>query len=100
MHNFPCPRCQTHSITFKDKFRADLWIPIFCSNCGAKLTALPILLALLHGVYVWNVLWLYATYKFDLTVWWYPIVMVEWVVFELLSIWYMPLAVLRAAPRE
>lgn len=100
MHNFPCPRCQAHSITFKDKFRADLWIPIFCSNCGAKLTALPILLGLLHGVYVWNVLWLYATYTFDLSVWWYPIVVVEWVVFELLSIWYMPLAVLRSAPRQ
>lgn len=100
MHNFPCPRCETHCITFKDKFRSGLWIPIFCSNCGAKLTALPILLGLLHGVYVWNVLWLYATYTFDLSVWWYPIVMVEWVVFELLSIWYMPLAVLRSAPRQ
>lgn len=97
MHMFPCPRCEAHSIPLSDKFKTGLWQSITCKNCGAKLIALPILLALVHFMYVWNVVWLISLYYFEMAWFYYLGIMLEWAVIEAMNIWYMPLAAQRAA---
>ncbi len=98
MHIFPCPRCEAHSIPLSDKFKAGLWLSITCKNCSASLIALPILLALVHFMYVWNVVWLISAYYFEMEWFYYLGIMLEWAVLEAMNIWYMPLAAQRAAP--
>lgn len=95
MHHFTCPRCQTQSIPLGDKFKAGLWQAISCKNCGARLIALPILLALVHFMYVWNVVWLISLRYFDMEWYYYVGIMLEWAVIEAMNICYMPLAVQR-----
>lgn len=96
MHMFPCPRCEAHSIPLSDKFKTGLWQSIKCKNCGAQLIALPILLALVHFMYVWNVVWLISLYYFDMEWFYYLGIMLEWAAIEAMNIWYMPLAAQRA----
>lgn len=95
MHMFPCPRCEAHSIPLIDKFKSGLWQSITCKNCGAQLIALPILLALVHFMYVWNVVWLISIYYFDMAWFYYLGIMLEWAMIEAMNIWYMPLAAQR-----
>ena len=96
MHMFPCQRCEAHSIPLIDKFKSGLWVSITCSSCGASLIALPILLALVHFMYVWNVVWLISAYYFEGAWFYYLGILLEWAVLEALNIWYMPLAAQRS----
>ena len=96
MHMFPCPRCAALSIPLDDKFKTGLWQSITCKNCGANLIALPILLALVHFMYVWNVAWLISLYYFEMEWFYYLGIMLEWAAIEAMNIWYMPLAAQRA----
>lgn len=100
MHMFTCPRCKAQSIPLSDKFKSGLWQTISCKSCGAKLIALPILLALLHFTYVWNVAWLCTFYYFDLSGFYYAGLILVWALIEAMNVWYMPLAAIRSSPAQ
>lgn len=95
MKFFTCPKCKEESIPFRDKYFASIWMNIYCSNCGARLCAEPIIMALLYFVYVWLaawfIMWALAEESWVPIAWLIPL----WAAVDFLNVWYMPLMVMR-----
>lgn len=52
---FICPHCQQPTISLKQKFLTGKWMEVFCSQCGGRICAQPVILAVLYFFYVWDV---------------------------------------------
>jgi hypothetical protein len=94
---FTCPNCRENSISIKNKYLAGWWKPITCPNCSRKLSAFPWLLMALDMVYVWNVMWFYGLYHFDLdhSPVYFVYMAVCWVILDVLNVQFMPLSIMK-----
>lgn len=93
---FTCPKCEQATISIKDKYRANLWKLISCSNCGARLTASPWILVAIQILYLWNIAWWIAMYKFDAPhLYYFGLLVLVWLFIDFLGINLVPLAVIR-----
>jgi hypothetical protein len=92
---FTCPRCNEDTVSIKDKYRAGLWLPIHCPKCGAKLTAYPWVLMIVHMLYVWNVVWFFGMYWFTGNAFHFVYMAVVWLVLDIVNVNLVPLAVMR-----
>lgn len=95
---FTCPRCQKDTISWKQKYLTNLWRTINCPQCGTRLTALPLVLLIMHMLYVWNVLWFVALYMFGTPThdpMWFVYMVVVWVVLDVATLNLVPLAAMR-----
>jgi len=92
-----CPCCKKETITLKQKLLANKWIDIYCSECGERFCAQPILLAVMSFILTWNVIYFgYLTIKQEEMI--YPILFMSgWVLIEFFM-FYIPLARLRPKP--
>jgi hypothetical protein len=95
MPMYKCPRCQTMSIPFKDKYRAGMWADIYCSHCKAKLCAYPWLLAGVFVLYAWDVAWFVGVYYYTRNPMNFVYMILVWLIIDALSVSFMPLAVMR-----
>lgn len=100
MPMYQCPRCQTKSIPFKDKYKAGIWGEIYCSNCKAKLCAYPWLLAGIWVLYAWDVAWFSGIFYYTRELMNFVYMILIWLVIDALNVTYMPLAVMRANPNK
>lgn len=95
MSTYQCPRCNEMTISVKEKFLTGLWQNIYCSDCGAKLCAYPIPLAILYFFHIWNVIWFFGMYHFTGNKMHFFYMAVVWVILNVINITVMPLAVMR-----
>ncbi len=95
MKNYQCPRCEQESIPFKDKYRAGLWGNIHCVNCGSRLCANPILMAVLYAAHTWNVLWWFALFYWTGHYYHLIFMLLVWVVIDFINVHYIPLSVMK-----
>jgi len=95
MSNIECPSCNKETITFKQKILANKWVDIYCSNCGARFCAQPLILALMWFALTWNFIYFgYLTVREDGIV--FPILFFSgWLLVETFM-YYIPLTRLRA----
>jgi len=94
MSNVECPRCGKETITLKQRFQAGKWIDIYCSECGGRMCAQPIVMSIMYFVLTWNILFFgfMAVYESS---WAYGVAMViGWAMLEFFIL-YMPLTKLR-----
>lgn len=95
MKHFTCPRCKQDTIPLKDKYLAGLWKSIYCGQCGARLCALPLVLALMYFAYTWALFWFIAIAYFNQTpatlLWLLP----TWLVLDFINVSYIPLVSMR-----
>lgn len=98
MTMYKCPRCQTMSIPFKDKYRAGMWSNIYCSHCKAKLCAYPWLLAGIFILYAWDIMWFAGLYFFTRDELDFVYMILIWLILSALSVSLIPLAVMRSNP--
>lgn len=95
---FTCPRCREDTVSYKDKYLADLWRTIKCPRCGARLTAYPVILLIMHMLYVWNVMWFLGMFMLNEPLYdpmWFVYMAVVWVILDFLTLQLVPLAALR-----
>lgn len=50
---FDCPKCNKKSLSVWEKYRTSIWLWVACPNCGTRLSANPIILALFFMAYIW-----------------------------------------------
>lgn len=93
-----CPHCQQKTFSWWDKYKTGKWAVLMCTNCGGRVCAQPVVLAVLSFLYVWDLmLFGYLTYLDSL---WYLLVMiVVWLVLDYFS-FYVPLSALRTKTRD
>lgn len=94
MSNVECPRCGKETITLKQRFLAGKWFDIYCSECGVRMCAQPIVLALMYFTLTWDILFFgfMAVYESS---WAYGITgLIGWAILEFFIL-YMPLSKLR-----
>lgn len=96
MKFFTCPKCKEDVIPVRDKYYTSIWMNIYCRNCGARLCAEPIVMALLYFTYFWMAAWFITWAWMEDT--WLPIfyLIPLWLLVDIMSVMYMPLMVLRA----
>lgn len=99
MRMYMCPRCQTMSIPFKDKYRAGIWANINCKNCQAKLCASPILLAAYSILYMWDVAWFSGLFYYTRNPLDFVYMIMVWILLDYLNVTYMPLVTMRRDSR-
>jgi len=90
MEKIECPQCSEKTITVKEKLKAGKWVNIFCPDCGARMCANPIVMALMYFVLTWNILFFgyMAVRESSFT---YTVLMFAgWLILELF-IFYIPL---------
>ena len=97
MLNTECPCCNKETITLKQKLIANKWVDIYCSECGTRYCAQPVILAVMSFVLTWNIIYFgYLTVMEGGLI--YPSLFVGvWIVIEYFM-YYIPLARLRAKP--
>ena len=97
MLNTECPCCKKETITLKQKLIANKWVDIYCSDCGTRYCAQPVLLAVMSFVLTWNILYFgYLSAKEGGLI--YPTLFVAvWIIVEYFM-YYIPLARLRDKP--
>jgi len=94
MASIPCPHCEQKTFGWWDKYLLGKWVLLNCRQCKGRVSAQPIVLAVLYFLYVWDVvLFGYLAYLDSL---WYLLVMVVgFLILDYFSV-YVPLAPLRA----
>lgn len=98
MRTHKCPRCGEMSIPLKDKYRAGFWGIVSCGRCGARLCALPALLALFFVLYVWDIMWFFGMYHFTGNWMHFFYMALGWIVIDMLNVRFVPLASMRSKP--
>lgn len=53
---FECPHCNKPTISLKQKYLTGKWLETHCPDCGGRICAQPIILAVLSFFYVWDVM--------------------------------------------
>ena len=98
MASIPCPHCREKTFSWWDKYKTGKWSLLYCTHCGGRVCAQPIVLSVLYFLYVWDLmLFGYLAYLDSL---WYLLVMVViWLILDYLSL-YVPLTALRTRPRD
>lgn len=89
-----CPRCNKETISFKQKLLTGKWIDIYCSNCGARLCAQPIVLALLYFMLTWVIIYFGFLAVSEESVIFATMLAVGWFLIELFM-YYIPLCILK-----
>lgn len=92
-----CPCCHKETITLKQKLLANKWVDIYCSECGARFCAQPIVLALMSFILTWNIIYFGYLIVKDKSPIWVILFFAGWVLIELFM-YYIPLSRLRAKP--
>lgn len=95
MARFNCPHCKEPTLSWLDKYQLGLWMTKTCRNCGARISAVPLVLMAMHFIYAWNVLWWGALVHFNDSYHYVIYMAVCWVILDALNVAYMPLASLR-----
>lgn len=90
-----CPSCEKDTISWKTKYLVGFWFTTHCLNCNAKLTAMPIPLALFQILYVWNVGWFSGIYWFTREPINFVYMTILWIILDILNVKYIPLSVMR-----
>jgi len=57
MSMIECPRCKKETISIMQKVLANKWVDIYCSNCGTRFCAQPIILALMSFALTWVIIY-------------------------------------------
>lgn len=100
MPMYKCPRCKTDSITLKEKYKTGIWGDITCPHCKSRLCASPWLLALIWVAYAWDVAWFSSLYYYTRNPMDFVYMVLVWLIIDALNVTYMPLAILKASPRN
>lgn len=94
MASIQCPHCGEKTFSWWDKYRAGKWAMLYCSHCGGRVCAQPIIMALLYFFYMWDViLFGYLAYLDSLN--YLLVLLAGWLILDSFSI-YVPLTALRA----
>lgn len=96
MARFKCPNCKQETLSTIDKYRLGLWMTVTCDQCGARITALPLLLMLLWFFHAWNIIWWSALVYLNHSLHYLIFMVICWASLEAININLMPLATLRA----
>ena len=94
MANIECPRCQQETISRKDKIKTGKWLNIYCDNCGARLCANPIVLALMWGILLWDIFFFGFMAVYEQSWIYFTIMLVGWAIMEFF-IFYVPLSIMK-----
>lgn len=100
MRNFTCPRCNERTISPSDKFLAGWWQSVHCGHCGARLSALPLAVMLVHFIYVWIAAWIAGIYVYQVDPVYYAVAVAIWAVIESINVMFMPLVILKPLPQK
>lgn len=99
MENTECPQCAEKTITTQQKLKAGKWANIYCPNCGARMCANPIVMALMYFILTWDILFFgyMAVRESSFT---YTVLMIAgWLILELF-IFFIPLNRMRPLKRN
>lgn len=89
-----CPCCKQTCISLGEKYKLGIWKTVHCRQCGAKLTAHPIALALVDFVYVWNVSWFGVLAYIEKDMNYLLYLVIGWLVVDIINLMVVPLAIL------
>jgi len=90
-----CPSCNKETITFKQKLLAGKWVDIYCTNCNSRFCDQPIVLALMHFIVTWNILFFgYMAFR-ESSIAYAAAMFIGWFILEFF-IYYIPLTRLRS----
>ena len=98
MSNIECPSCNKETITFKQKLLAGKWVDIYCSSCGSRFCDQPIVLAIMHFIVTWNVLFFGYMAFHESSINYAAAAIIGWIILEFF-IYYVPLTKLRPKQR-
>lgn len=90
---FPCPHCEQSAVSIKDKYLLGIWLTRRCRNCAARLSANPIVLAIIDMLYVWNILWFGVLYFFDSDPYNFLYMAIAWLFLDIMNVAFVPLSV-------
>lgn len=93
MATIPCPHCQEKTFSWWDKYLAGKWKLLHCPQCGGRVCAQPIVLAVLYFLYVWDVM-LFGFLAYLDSLWYLLVMVVGWLILDYFSV-YVPLSPLR-----
>lgn len=99
MSKIECPRCKEETITIKQKVIANKWVDIYCSNCGGRYCANPILLALMSFVLTWVIIYFGFLAITQESVVFGTLFVVGWIIVEVFM-YYIPLTGLKPKVTE
>lgn len=97
MASIPCPHCDENTFSWWDKYRTGKWQLLHCRQCGGRVCAQPIVLALLYFMYIWDVL-LFGFLAYMDSLWYLLVMAVGFLILDYFSV-YVPLASLRTPGR-
>lgn len=97
MENIACPRCGELTITPKDRIKTGKWLNTNCSNCGSRLCANPVVLALLYFVLLWDIFFFGFMAYHEKSWIWASVMLAGWLIMEFF-IYYTPLSILKSKP--
>ena len=97
MSNIECPNCKQETITVKQKLLAGKWRDIYCSNCGSRFCAQPVVMALMYFAVTWDILFFGFMAIYESSIAYAVAMVIGWLILEFF-IYYIPLTKLR--PKE
>ncbi len=97
---FDCPYCGEKTISIRDKHLLGYWMSVNCKDCGARVGAKPIPLALMYFVHTWNIIWFVTLYVYssmkgtpDMIYFLYMII--GWIILDIVSLGLIPMGAMK-----
>ena len=91
----PCPHCEQKTFSLWDKYRSGKWAIMHCPECGGRVCAQPVVMAILYFFYMWDVV-LFGYLAYLDSLWYLAVGLAGWLFLDWLSL-YIPLAAMRSA---
>ncbi len=83
---FCCPHCKKPTLSLKQKYLTGKWREVYCPECGGRICAQPIVLAVLSFFYTWDVM-LFGYVALAKHSWFYfGVLATGWLVLDLLNL--------------
>ncbi|HEC18663.1 MAG TPA: hypothetical protein ENI97_04905 [Gammaproteobacteria bacterium] len=95
MASNPCPHCAQKTFSWWDKYLAGKWVLLYCKECRGRVSAQPIVLAVLYFLYTWDVV-LFGYLAYLDSLWYLAVLAGGWLILDFFSL-YVPLSPLRPA---
>jgi len=99
MASYTCPHCNKPSISLKQKYLAGKWGVITCRACSGKSAMFPIGLALMSGLYLWDIFYFSVVAIGNKSLIFIGIMIVIWLILDLFTL-TIPLVAMKKKPQE